>query len=306
MSPKILFFGNERLATGVTTTAPVLQALVAAGYRVEAVVLAQKEAGKSRRNRDVEIAHVANQHQIPVVTPDNLIEYQPQAEAFEAVAGILVAYGKIVPQEIIEIFPGGIINLHPSLLPKHRGPTPIESVILRGEPETGVSLMQLAAKMDAGPVYAQAKIKLKGDETKQALADQLLSLGKDMLIKHLPAILDGSLKPQDQPEDKATYDKLISKDEAVLIWENPAKDLLRSIRAYSGWPRSRALIGTSEVVITEAHVRDDINGIPGTLWLSDKELGMHTAEGVLVIDKLIPPGKKEMPAHAFLSGYNPL
>lgn len=305
MAHKLLFFGNERLATGVTTTAPTLRALAENGYKIEALLLAQNIVGKSRKPRDLEIVQVAKEHGIPVLTPKTLTDAKDKLKQYEAEAAILVAYGKLVPKEIIDLFPKGIINIHPSLLPKHRGSIPIEAALLYNETETGVSLMQLVERMDAGPLYAQKKVKLKGDATKQELADQLLNLGKDLLLKHLPAILDGSLKPEMQDEDEYSSDSKIGKESATLDFNERADVLERRVRAYASWPRARAMVGTEEVIITQAHVIET-NGVVGTLWLGNKELGIHAQEGVLVIDKLIPPGKKEMTGEAFLAGYKPI
>lgn len=302
MANRLVFFGNERLATGVTTTAPTLQALAAAGYQIVAVVVAQNEGQSSRQARQLEIAQVAAQLDIPVLQPTKLTDIQDQLEDLKADIGVLAAYGKLVPEEIINIFPVGIVNIHPSLLPKHRGSAPIESVILEGAKETGVSLMKLVKEMDAGPVYAQEVIPLDGKETKQALSDSLLNTGKDLLIKHLPAILDGSLPGEAQDETNATYDERITKEVSSLDPTKPAAELERAVRAYAGWPRSRIQLGTTEVIVTQAHV-SEISGTPGTLWLADRQLGVHCQAGTLVIDALIPPGKPEMPAAAFLAGY---
>ena len=300
--PRLVFFGNERIATGVTTTVPVLQALVATGYQVVAVVVSQTDPAQSRKARTLEIQAVAEQLGIPVLAPAKLDEIKNQLRSFDATAGILVAYGKLVPPGIINIFPRGIINIHPSLLPERRGSTPIENVILYGENETGVSLMQLTEEMDAGPIYAQEVVPIEGTETKQALADQLLNTGKDLLLKHLPAILEGSLQGNPQDKIESTYDKQIKKDVGQLDTKKPAKQLEREVRAYAGWPRSRVNLGTAEVIVTKVHVADQ-NGTPGTLWLHGKEIGIHCSEDTLIIDALIPPGRKEMAADAFLAGY---
>ncbi len=304
MLNKIVFFGNERLGTGLSTDVPVLQSLIAADYQITAVVVAQNVVGKSRNSRTLEIVQVAEAHNIPVISPSKLSEAKDQIADFGAEAAVLVAYGKIVPPSIIGLFPRGIINIHPSLLPKHRGPTPIESVILNDDAKTGVSLMRLSAEMDAGPVYAQQSIKLIGNETKRELADRLIELGRDMLLKNLPAILDGSLEPQPQDEEKRTYDNLIEKEDGTLDFQKTAIQLERAVRAHTGWPRSRANIGLHEVIVTKAHVVD-ANGVAGTMWLQDKQIGIYASEGVLVIDRLIPSGKKEMDASAFLAGYKP-
>lgn len=304
MSNKIVFFGNERLATGLSTDVPVLRSLIAAGYQITAVVVAQNAVGKSRKERTLEIVQVAEANNIPVLSPPKLAETKDKIASYDAEIGVLVAYGKIVPQAVIDVFPNGIINIHPSLLPKHRGPTPIESAILNGDTETGVSLMRLSSKMDAGPVYVQQAIQLTGAETKRELADQLIAMGKSMLLVHLPAILDGSFKPQAQNEDTVTYDKLLDKSDGVLDFQKPAVELERAVRAYAGWPRSRANIGLNEVIITRAHAVDK-DGVAGTLWFEDKQIGIFASKGLLVIDRLIPNGKKEMDGSAFLAGYKP-
>jgi methionyl-tRNA formyltransferase len=302
MSNKILFFGNERLATGLTTTAPTLRALIAAGYEITGVITAQSDTKPSRKARPLEIVQVAEAYKIPVYSPAKLSDFIDDIKVLGAEIGILVAYGQLVPANIMKLFPRGIVNIHPSLLPRHRGSIPIEGAILNGESETGASLMQLVPKMDAGPIYAQQSMPLDGTETKQQLADTLQLLGTELLVQHLPAILDGSLEPMPQNENQATYDKRIQKADGKLDFNKAAKQLAREVRAYAGWPRSTATLATMEVISTAAHVIDG-NGLPGTLWLNHKQLGVHTNDGILIIDKLIPAGKKEMSAAAFLSGY---
>jgi methionyl-tRNA formyltransferase len=302
MSKKILFFGNERLATGVHSKMSTLQALLAVGYEVAAVVIAQGEAGPSRQQRQLEVATIARQHNIPLLAPADLDSARGQLASFSADAAILIAYGKIVPQAILDLFPRGIINIHPSLLPLHRGPAPIENAILSGASETGVSLMRLNAKMDTGAIYTQATVPLTGTETKQVLADHLSAVGVDMVLKYLPGVLDGSLQPTPQDDQAATYDRHITKADGLLDWAKPAARLEREVRAYAGWPRSSATIGSTEVIITQAHVEEG-SDLPGSLLVEQKQLGVYCTEGVLVIDRLIPTGKKDMSAAAFLAGH---
>ncbi|HXE10303.1 MAG TPA: methionyl-tRNA formyltransferase [Verrucomicrobiae bacterium] len=303
MSKTILFFGNERLATGVTTTTPALRALIDAGYDVGGVVIAQAELARSRRARPLEVAATAEAHGIPVLAPDNLIEAKGQLAAYQADAAVLIAYGKIVPPEVLELFPAGIVNIHPSLLPLHRGSTPIESAILDGASETGVSLMKLSKKMDAGPLYDQVTVTLDGRETKQDLADRLADVGTALLLKHLPAILDGSARPAAQNDAEATTDQHISKADGLINWTKPAARLEHEVRAYAGWPRSRTGLGKTDVIITGAHAADG-TGSPGTRHIEGMTLNIYCGEGMLVIDRLIPAGKREMTAAAFLAGYD--
>jgi methionyl-tRNA formyltransferase len=300
-SKKILFFGNERLATGVSTDAPTLRTLINAGYEICAVVL-NNDKVVSRKSRALEVAEVAKQHNIPVIFPDKLQDEVETLAAYQADVGVLVAFGKIIPQEVIDIFPAGIVNIHPSLLPKHRGPTPIESVILAGETETGVSLMRLVREMDAGPVYAQRTIPVPGKISKQALCDELSKIGSEMLVQCLPSIIDGSLEPLEQDDSIATYDSLINKADGVLDWTKPATMLEREIRAYASWPRSRGIIGNHQVIITEADV-EKTSGEAGDYVISGDNLIVHCGVDSLKIRRLQPENKKEMPVEAFLKGY---
>ncbi len=302
MSNKILFFGNERLATGVTTTAPTLGGLIDAGYKIAAVVVAQGEQGPSRKPRKLEVVELANKHKIPVLAPTRLSEIRGRLKEFKADAGVAVAYGKLIPGGIIDLFPAGILNIHPSLLPLHRGATPIESAILNGDKETGVSLMRLTTDLDSGPVYAQSKLML-GKQSKQEIADSLLAEGVKWLLKLLPAIIDGSAaSPAPQYESLATFDKRISKQDGVIDCLQSAVQLEREIRAYAGWPRSRTVLGDKGVAITKVKVLDDI-GTPGSIKAEKGRLVIFCKWGALEIESLIPAGKKEMSAEAFLAGY---
>lgn len=303
ISKTVVFFGNERLATGVTTSAPTLRALIDNGYDVVAVV-SNFETGTSRKARSLEIKEITDTHNIPLLLPKNPLDIAKQLKDYKAEIGILVAYGKIVPQSIIDIFPKGIINIHPSLLPLHRGSTPIESAILGGETKTGISIMQLEKAMDAGPVYAQQKIDLDDKVTKQVLADRLLNIGSDMIIDLIPKILDNSIKAKPQHEAHATYDNLIAKSDGLLDWSKPAVQLEREIRAYAAWPQSRTQLAGIDVVITKAHIAPG-NGTPGRIKVMTniKSLIVYCGSDSLCVDRLKPANKSDMDIKSFIAGY---
>lgn len=303
-SKTIVFFGNERLATGVTTSAPVLRSLIKDGYQVSAVI-ANYEPSLSRSARDLEIAAIAQAHDIPVHLPRKISDVTHVIHQLKPDVGVLVAYGKIIPQSVINQFPYGIINVHPSLLPKHRGPTPIESVILSGEPETGVSIMQLEAAMDAGPVFTQQRHSLSGAESKQQLADDLAGIGSQLILDTLSAVLQGTASPKAQNSIAATYDKILTKADGIIDWTKPAGQLEREVRAFLEWPKSRATIAGKDVVITAAQVTTD-NGTSGDILVKDKQLLVHCGKGSLRILRLIPAGKKEMTAESFINGHKNL
>lgn len=268
----LVFFGNEKLATGIAETKPViLKALEAAGFKIE--------------------QHVTG----------NLSELG----AHDSKIAVLAAYGHIIPQRVIDEFPLGIINVHPSLLPRYRGSAPIETAILDGVKKTGVSIMCLTAGMDEGPIYRQKTVHLTGTETKQELTEMLQQLGADLLVEVIPTILDGSIKPRKQPHvaRDVSYTKRIQKEDGAIDWTKPAQTIEREIRAYAGWPKSYAQIAGKDVIITEASVVKDSSAAPGKAWKSDKGLMIGTAEGYLNIQMLKPAGKKEMTAAEFIRGY---
>lgn len=290
--PKLLFFGNERLATGVSTTAPVLRSLVNAGYDIEAVIASHTD-GVSRQKRDLEIGPVAHAYHIPVILLGK-IDLAEKIRKHRTDAAVLVAFGKIIPQSIIDMFPKGIINVHPSLLPALRGSTPIETAILEGLPQTGVSLMKLSAEMDAGPVYAHKSFALEGSETKTGLAEKLNQLGAELLVEHLDVILDGSLKPRPQEEGQATYTRLLTKNDGLIDFSQPADVIERQVRAFQGWPKSRAKISGHETVITKARLaRDEADG----------NLVIECRPGYLEVLELTAPSGRTMSGAEFIRGY---
>jgi methionyl-tRNA formyltransferase len=292
---KLVFFGNERLATGLShTSTPTLKALIENGYEIAAVVSHYHE-GRSRKPRPLEIAEVAKAHNIPLLLPENLHEVKQQLKDLDAEAAVLVAYGKIIPKEIIDIFPKGIINLHPSLLPKYRGPTPIEQVILDGVKETGVSIMQLTAKMDAGPVFMQEKLSLAGNEQKAELAEKLLELGSRIMLEVLPKILDGSLEPEPQNDANATYTQLLKKEDGSVEWHKPAEVIERQVRTFLGFPKSRAKILDQEVIITKVRIANS---------KEDGYLVLECQPGWLEIQELTAPSGRNVTGAEFLRGYS--
>lgn len=294
-SKTLLFFGNERLVSGLShTPAPILNGLLGAGYIIKAIISHHADS-KSRTNRPLEVAEIAKKHNIPLLLPRRPVDIRDQLADFNADTAILAAYGKIIPQSVIDIFPLGIINVHPSLLPKYRGPTPIESAILYGDTETGVSVMQLTAGMDTGPIYGQTKIALSGTETKFELYNTLAQKGGELLLRLLPGILDGSLQPTPQDDSQATYSKLLTKQDS---WIDPqqltATQAERHIRAHLGFPKSKIILQDITIIITKAHVSRK----------QKTPLDIACKDGAfLSIDELIGPTGRPMDSQAFINGY---
>lgn len=295
-SKTVVFFGNERLVSGLATNeTPFLLSLIESDYIVKAVVSHHTEE-RSRKKRPLEVAEIAKKHDIPVLLPKKPIDIIDDLRALQADIGVLVAYGRIVPQSVIDIFPCGIVNIHPSLLPKYRGSTPIESAILNQDSETGVSVMQLDAAMDAGDIYAQNSLPLNGDETKFDLYATLSKIGKDLLMNTLPRILDGTLKPTPQDNEKATYCQMFTKNDSLLQPEKlTAEEADAKIRAHLNFPKTKLTINSHTIVIIKAHIAQSAES---ALHLKCKN------NSILAIDELIAPSGRTMKAADFLRGYS--
>lgn len=297
----IIFFGTEEFS------AASLRALIESGFTVAAVVTKpDSKKGRGHKLTPPTVKLIAQEHGIPVWQPAKLSEIVDDIKALQPVAGVLVSFGKIIPQSIIDLFTPGIINVHPSKLPHYRGPSPIESAILNGDSETGVSIMQLSAAMDAGPVYHFVSYPLTGRETQPELYETLSKVGASALVSVLPKILEGSLLPTPQDESQATYCRLIQKQDGSIDWQKPAEQIEREIRAYKGWPGSRTTFGDVDVIITAAtalpeETKFTVGSIEELASLLTYEI--PTSNGVLQIERIKPVGKKEMPIQAFLAGY---
>jgi methionyl-tRNA formyltransferase len=289
-SAKIVFFGTEDFS--LTT----LTGLIEAGYDIAAVVTKpDSKKGRGQQLASPQVKTLASRFNIPVWQPSKLTDITEDIKSLGTVTGVLVSYGKIVPQSLIDLFTPGIINLHPSLLPKYRGPSPIESVIKNGDQTTGVTIMQLSAEMDAGPVYVAKEHPLHGTETRPELYHALADVGTNLLLETLPQIIDSSLLPIPQDDAHASYCQLLQKTDGLL---DPAAltatQAERLIRAYIGFPKTKLNLLDQLVIITKAHVADQ----PKT------PLDVTCQDGVyLCIDELIAPSGRRMDAEAFLNGY---
>ena len=291
MTDRIIFFGTEAFS------ADALRALIASNFNVVAVVTKPDQPkGRGHKLTEPLVKTIAREHDIPVWQPTKLADVAEQITSLQPVAGVLVSYGKIIPQSIIDLFTPGIINVHPSLLSRYRGPSPIEAAIIHHDNQTGVTIMQLSAAMDAGPIYAQRIIPLDHTETKPALYATLSRIGNQLLVDTLPDILSGALTPTPQNDADATYCSLLSKQDGLL---DPA-DLTAvqaetRVRAFLGFPRTRLPLGDQTLIITRAHVSKT----------AETPLSVQFSDGnYLIPDELIAPSGKTMPAEAFLRGHS--
>ena len=287
-SRTILFFGTEDFSL------ESLKALHVAGYNIGAVITKpDARRGRGSKVNQPLVKQYSLKHGIDVWQPDDIRQLESMISSFDSPAGVLVSYGKIIPESIIRLFHPGIINVHPSLLPIYRGPTPIESAIINGDNETGVSIMQLSKKMDAGPVYSQVKHPLNKTETSVDLYSKLAEIGANELTRVLPDILDGNLHPQPQDDSQASYCTLLSKDGAYFRHDIlTAYEVERKIRAHIRFPKTKFEYLGDQIIITKAHPVNQKSSM--TIPCANDTL--------LQIDEIIAPSGKTMPFKSYLNG----
>lgn len=294
-SKTIIFFGTDEFS------AISLRELIAKGFTIGAVVTKpDSQKGRGRKLVAPIVKEIAEKHAIPVWQPlqsDELIEQVRNLtqEIGHKPVGVLVSYGRIVPKQLIDLFEPGIINVHPSLLPKYRGPTPVESAILNGNTETGVTIMKLTAEMDAGPIYSQVTVPLIDRETTPELESQLGELGAQELSLTLPAIMNGLVEPTVQDESSASYCQLLSKEDSMLDTSLlTAEQAERRVRAYIAFPKTKVTVSGHTIVITKANV----------VSRAETPLDLACADGqFLRVQELVGPSGRTMDAQAFLNGY---
>lgn len=289
-SNQLVFFGTEDYS------ATVLDNLLSAGIAIEAVITKPDlKKGRGQKLQAPAVKTIAENYNVTVYQPENLTQMRDAITQTSRFGAILVSFGKIIPQDIIDSFELGIINLHPSLLPKYRGPSPIESAIYNGDNLTGVSIMTLNDKMDAGAIYAQTPVEITPTTTASQLYQQTAQLGSKLLIQILPQIIAGKLSPEPQDDTQATYCSLLTKAQG---WLNPEKSsadqLVNQIRAYNVFPKSRLEIYDQICIITNASADNQ----------PTSPLNFECVDGqFLNIHQLIAPSGKTMTATAFINGY---
>ncbi|MGE3268684.1 MAG: methionyl-tRNA formyltransferase [Chloroflexota bacterium] len=233
MSLRIVFMGTPAFAV------PALEGLLSAGYEI-VMVMAQPDrpAGRGRQPTPPPVAAFARERGLPLFQPPSLKPPEAFARVREATPDVIVvaAYGLILRREVLELPRLGCVNLHASLLPRHRGAAPINAAILAGDAETGICLMQMEVGLDTGPVYARRSTPISPEDDTPILTERLAQIGRDLLVETLPRLAAGEITPEPQDDALATYAPKIQREDARLDWSLPALDLWRRVRAYRGWP----------------------------------------------------------------------
>jgi methionyl-tRNA formyltransferase len=297
---RIVFFGTPEFAV------PSLRALLAGRDPVMGVVCQpDKPAGRGQQLTVPPVKRAALRAGLPVFQPEKL----RVPETLETLASwapdliAVAAYGKILPKVVLDLPPLGCINVHASLLPKYRGAAPVQWAILRGEERTGISIMCMNERMDAGDILLQQEVDIGAQETSGELQARLADMGARALVETIARLHAGTLMPQSQREDAVTLAPMIKKEDGRIDWAQPATHIARAVRAFNPWPSAFTSLGGKQLKIHRAHPEGPHPAAPaGVVLRADKGISVATGEGTLVLDEVQLEGRKRLSAAEFARG----
>lgn len=298
---RIVFMGTPE------TAAFSLRALLQAPDPVVGVVTQpDRPAGRGQMKRETPVHRVAADHHIPLLAPDKLrgqgfldalANWQPDLN-------VVVAYGRILPPQVLTLPPQGCLNVHYSLLPKYRGAAPVAWAIMNGEKKTGVTTMKLVEKMDAGPILLQEELLIAPDDTTASLQTKLSPLGAKLLLETIRKLKEGSVAPMPQREEEATYAPMIKKEDGRIDWSQAAEAIERRVRALDPWPSAYTQWkGKLLKVHRAAVIHGTDGGLPGEVLRADSGgLWVATGKEILSLQEVQAENKKRLPSPEFLKG----
>lgn len=304
MKLRLVFFGTAPLAC-----ASLHRLAEDPRFEIAAVVTQpDKPRGRQLQLQPSAVKTVALERGLPVLQPlkARALEFLAELRALAPDLMIVAAYGQILPQSLLDLPPHGCLNVHTSLLPRHRGAAPIQWAILSGDAESGVTIMKMDAGLDTGPIVSMSKTPIQPDDNAQTLHDRLAFMGADLLLESIPGYIAGELIPQPQPEG-ATYARKIAKEDGLIHWERPASEIWRQIRGLTPWPGAftglPASGGQKLLKIWQATPRPE-SGPPGTVLAQDRSgLLVACGQGSLLVTALQLEGGRRLPASDFLAGH---
>ena len=298
---RIVFMGTPDFSV------PVLEALVKGGHEgVAAVTQPDKPKGRGKAVLMTPVKEKALELGIPVYQPARARdeEFYAQMQALSPDVAVVVAFGQILPQRLLDVPRYGSINIHASLLPKYRGAAPIQWAVINGDKETGITTMQMDAGVDTGDMLEQVVIPIAPDETGGSLHDKRSAAGCPLILSTLKKLEEGTLKPVPQPAEGATHVGMLSKSFGNIDWSQEAVQIERLIRGLNPWPSAYTRLGEKTLKLWQAKVlEEEYPGVPGQVIEAEKDRFLvKTGKGTLQILSLQLEGKKRMDTEAFLRG----
>lgn len=307
MKKRLIFFGTQEWA------AKLLDCLVKDGFFEVALVVTQpdQQLGRKKNLMPTPVKQTAMAHGLTVIEPTRLRypAFLQTLKNINADLALVVAYGRILPQEVISTPLLGTLNVHPSLLPKWRGPSPVQSAIANGDTVSGITIMRIDEQMDHGPILAQKEIQIDSSETFLSFMKKVLDVALMFFVKTLKDYVDGLITAKEQNHAEATVCSMLTRADGRIDWNKRAQEIERMVRAYQPWPGTWTEFihdkKINRLKILKSHVDTKFTPtyLPGTIFESQKRLLVATGSGILELISVQPEGKAPMTAQAFLSGY---
>jgi methionyl-tRNA formyltransferase len=301
---RVLFWGTPDFAV------KSLKALIESNHQVVGVITQpDRPRGRGQKIQPTPVKEEALKHNIPVFQPEKIKNNQEFLETIKKLnpdISVVVAYGKILPEEIINIPKYKTINVHASLLPEYRGAAPIQRAIMEGKDKTGVCIMEIIKELDAGDVYACREVEIIEDDDIISLHDKLAEEGARLLIEVLDKIEKGEIDKKPQNHEKTTYAKPIEKSEGKIDFSRSAKEIFNQIRALKVWPKAYAKFRDEEVKILDAKIVEcNVNALPGEIIKADEKEGIvvKTGDGCLLLKIIQFPNSKPITTQDAIRGY---
>lgn len=290
--------GTPQIATTILTS------LIRSPYRPYMVITRpDKPKGRDKKNSLPEVKILAQKNKIPILQPQNKLELEQIIVKEKPDLIIVCAFGMIITKKTIDTAKFGAINVHPSLLPKYRGPSPIMAPILNGDAQTGTTIMLMNEHMDEGDILAQKSLPLTGKETTPELTQKLSHLSSSLLLETLPLYLSDQIKPQKQNHSYASYTKILKKEEGKIDWHNmTAEEIERMSRAYIPWPGIYTFWNGKKIDLFEIKVQE-LSLEPGKVVVHKSDILIGTKKGAILPQKLRVEGKNKISSAEFLRGY---
>ena len=298
LNKNIIFFGSDINAKNL------LEKLLLSNFNISLVITkSEKKTGREKKQNPVKLFCI--EKNIEFLEVDKIEKKHIEIiKSHNPDVGILLAYGVLVSQDVIDLFTNGIINIHPSMLPKYRGSSPVQTALLNGDKDTGVSIMLLSKKMDAGPIIVQQKLKIEKSDNYSTLSEKLFKQGIELLLQNLKKYLQKEIVTIPQNEEQKTITKMIEKSDGLINFEDTAKNIYNKIRAFELWPGAYTKFNGKILKIIEADYENtNTENKIGKIFERDEKIFIQCKDSILELKKVQLEGKSSCDIKSFINGY---